>query len=883
MSPLERLALLSVPRDWRRAIAAAMQDEEADRSPIWRAAHIARIGGWLRLARGRDVLVTTIQGASPMRDSLRDLRLALRGLRRQPAQAAAIVATLAIGIGASTAMYSVFNAVLLRPLPGVERPEELVTIRFQPADRQATFWVSYLDYTDIRDATPALTGLAASIPLAVDLSIPGARDPQRIDSEVVTANYFDLLGVRPLPGRAFAPQEERPTADAPSAIISRRLWARLFDSEATAVGREILINGHAFVIAGIAPTGFQGRSPVTTTDIWVPLGAHPQLMPRDGALTRNNRLFGDAIGRLQPGATVAIVEEQAVAAAAASRDFMNRAGRTISIVPTVSPGAGIDPFAQVRLTTMFWLVMGGAALLLLLACANAANLLLARAASRRREIAVAQAIGATRFRIIRQLLADGVVLAAVSGTIGLALAVWLTSLFEGMRLITFLPAVESIGVDRRVVFFTLVVSIGTGLFFSIVPALASSRVHLTSALKSGQGASRGGRGLLRGGLAMVQVGISVLLLTTAGLFVQTLGNIRSLDLGLNADGVTTFSVNPSRYGYNTQRSREYLRETMTRLAVVPGVQSVGFGWTTGFLPMRGERQFRVQGGSETVWTVAANQVSSSFFSTLEIPLIAGRTFTPAEAEQAIEAPAAEGLAIVSARLAREAFPNGSAVGGRLVMEYPKGEVLRVVGVVGDVRGRPISDDPEPWIYLPADSVGSGRVFVRTTMSEGVAAESVRDVVRALNPLMPPYDLEPFSASLDRVLAEQRVLARLSTLLAAVAALLAAIGIYAMMAGAVGERMREFGIRLALGARAGSVVRLVLRHALVVIALGLGAGLAAAALTTQAIASRLFGVPPLDPWTIGGACIVLAALALAATLLPALRATRADPVGALRSE
>ncbi len=883
MNPLERLALFSVPRDWRRAIAGAMQDEEAHRSVAWRATHIARIGGRLRLARGRDHVSTLIQGPFPMRDSLRDLRLALRGLRRQPAQAAAIVVTLAIGIGASTAMYSVFNSVLLRPLPGVERPEELVTIRFQPADRQASFWVSYLDYSDIRDATPALTGLAASIPMAVDLSITGARDPQRIESEVVTTNYFDLLGVRPLPGRAFAPHEERPAADTPPAVISRRLWARLFDSDATAIGRDILINGHTFVIAGIAPTGFQGRSPVTVTDIWFPLGAHPQLMPNGGDLDRRNRLFGDAIGRLRPGATVAIVEEQAVAAAAASHDFMSRSGRSISIKPTVSPGAGIDTFAQDRLTTMFGLVMGGAALLLLLACANAANLLLARASARRREIAVAQAIGATRFRIVRQLLADGVVLAAVSGAIGLALAVWLTSLFEGMRLISFLPAVEEIALDRRVVLFTMVVSIGTGVFFSIVPALASSRVHLTSALKSGQGASRGGRGILRGGLAMVQVAISVLLLTTAGLFVQTLGNMRSLELGMNAEGLTTFSVNPSRYGYNTLRSREYLRETMGRLAAVPGVQSVGFGWTTGFLPMRGERQFRVQGGTETVWSVAANQVSSTFFSTLEIPLIAGRTFTPAEAEEALAAPKSGGVAIVSARLAREAFPNGSAVGGRLVMEYPKGEIVEVVGVVGDVRGRPISDDPEPWIYLPADSVGSGRVFVRTKMDQSTAAESVRDVVRAVNPLMPPYDLEPFRASIDRMLTEQRVLARLSALLAAVAALLAAIGIYAMMAGAVGERMREFGIRLALGARAGSVVRLVLRHALVVVALGLAAGLGAAALATQALASRLFGVTPLDPLTIGGASVVLAALALGATLLPALRATKADPVRALRTE
>jgi predicted permease len=883
MTLLERLALQTVPADWRRSVAVAIQEEEAHHSALWRAVHIARIGGRMRVARSRDAVAHTIQGTLPMRDSLRDLRLAIRGLRRAPWQAAAIVATLAIGIGASTAMYSVFNSVLLRPLPGVERPSELVTIRFQPASRQGSYWVSYLDYADIRDGTPGLVGLAATSPLAVDLSIPSARDPQRIEAEVVTANYFDLLGVNPVPGRGFASHEERPTAETPVAVISQRLWARLFNQDSAAIGQEVLINGHSVVIAGVAPRGFQGRSPITATDIWFPLGAHPQVMPSAGPLTRRNNIFGDAIGRLRPGVTAAIAEEQAVAAARASHDFMGRRGQPISLQPTVSPGVGHDTHSHTRLTTMFRLVMVGAGLLLLLACANAANLLLARASVRRREIAVAQAIGASRFRIIRQLLADGMVFAVISGAAGLAVAVGLTSLFEGMRLITFLPAVESIVMDRRVVFFTMAVSLGTGLFFSIVPALASSRVHLTSALKSGQGASRSGRGVLGGGLVIVQVAVSVLLLTTAGLFVQTLGNMRNLDLGLKAEGLTMFSVSPSRHGYNVTRSREYIRETMRRLVMVPGVESVGFGWTTSLIPMRAEQRFRVEGGADTQFTVASNSVSSTFFSTLRIPLISGRTFTPAEAEDATSGAQAERVAIVSERLAREAFPNGTAIGGRLVLDFPKGHILNVVGVVGDVRGRPISDEPEPWIYLPADDVGNGRVFVRTSMAEAVVATSVRDVVRAMNPLMPPYDLEPFSASLDRVLAEQRVLARLSTLLAAVAALLAAIGIYAMMAGAVGERMREFGIRLALGARAGSVVRLVLRQALWVIALGLGAGLGAAALTTQAIASRLFGVTPLDPLTVAAACILLAVLALVATVLPALRATRADPVTALRTD
>ena len=818
----------------------------------------------------------------PLIEFGRDLRLAVRGLRRQPLRAAAIIVTLAIGIGATSAIYSVFNSVLLRPLPGVERPSELVTVRYQPPNRQGSFWVSYPDYADVRDGTPGLTGLAASTPLAVDLAVPGLQDPERTEAEVVTTNYFTVLGVRPLPGRAFTLDEERPSGHTPPAIISRRLWTRLFDDDPEAIGRDIRINGHTFTIAGVAPAGFQGRSPLTITDLWFPIGAHPQLLPAMKTLDdRNGRLFGDAIGRLAPGATVGVVQEQATAAADASHDFMGRKGKPTAIMPVVSPGVGHDTFARERLMTMFRLVMAGAALLLLLACANAANLLLARTAARRREIAVAQAIGATRLRIVRQLLADGLVLSALAGAGGLTLAAWLTSLFEGMRLITFLPAIQAIAIDGRVVLFTATISLSTGLFFAIVPALASSRVHLTSVLKDGHGAARGSRRLLSGGLATVQVAISVLLLAGAGLLVQTLANMRQLDLGLRAEGLVSFSLNPGRHGYDAARSREYIRETMRRMAAAPGVESVGFGWTTAFLPMRSEQRFQVQGGDGTAWTVASNQVSSRFFETVGVPLVAGRTFTAQEAEEATAPAKGSGVAIVSQRLAREAFPNGGAIGSRLAMEFPTGMVLEVVGIVGDVRGRPLTDEPEPWIYVPADQVTWGRVFVRSSAAFPHVAAAVRDVSRSLNPLMPPYELEPMSASLDRVLAEQRVLARLSALLGGIAALLAAIGVYAMMAGSVGERMREFGIRLALGARAGSLVRLVLRQVALVTGIGLVAGLGAAAFATRTIESRLFGVTPLDPLALGAACAALAGLAVAATLLPAWRATRADPVEALR--
>jgi predicted permease len=880
-SGLLRAALALVPEDWRAAVARDLE-EDTSLSTVGAAAHAVAIGVRLRVARGRDRFTRPSPGRiTIMREFTRDLTFAIRSAVRRPGYALAIVATLAIGIGANTAIYSVFNWVLFRPIPGASSPSELITILFQRDDRRARFFVSYRDVADLRDGMPALSELAASTPLGLDLAVPGGGDPERTEAEIVTANYFRMFGVAPAPGRDFRPDEERPITGTPPAIISRSLWKRRFDASPAAIGQTLVVNGHSFLVAGVAPSAFQGRSHIVSTDLWVPIGAHQLVVPNMGATllsSRGQTFFGDAFGRLRPGQTVTIAQQQATAVADATPGFARRdpKGSRRPIGPIVYEGIGQDMYVRERLTTMFRLVMGAVGLVLLLACANAANLLLARAVGRRREIAVCQAIGASRFRIIRQQLAEGLVLAVAAGGAGLALAIFLTSLFDGMRLISYLPAVRGVYPDVRVVVFTTLISVATGLVFALAPAIATSRTDLASSLKDGLTMSRGGRSGLRSILAVVQVAVSIVLLICAGLFARTLSNLRAIDLGLEPAGVVSFSANPPRQGYSTERAKQYFVDIVERLRATPGIASVAYSWTTPYLPNRSDAAFKVEGGSMALHA-ASNSVSTGFFQTLRIPIVAGRDFTEADWRAGGNAT----VAIASTRLARELVPNGSAVGTRLVMDYPKGQVIEIVGIAGDVRGRPLSDEPEPQIYFPAGDATWGVVHVRTADASVNAAATIRAVARDMNPQLPPYDVEPFAATIDRVLTEQRVLARLGSVFAAVGALLAAIGIYGMMACAVGERMREFGIRLALGARAGLILRLVLRNAIAVTAAGLVLGLAASWVATRGLQTRLYGLSRHDPLTVTFACVALLIVAVAASALPAWRASQADPVKSLR--
>ena len=815
-----------------------------------------------------------------MRDFGLDLRVAIRGALRHPGYALAVIATLAIGIGANTAIFSVFNWVLFRPLPGVANADELVTVRYSnPKLIGGQYWVGYRDYDDLRDRLTSVTGLAAASPRTLDVSAGNVTE--RMDAEVVTSNYLAVLGVRPVMGRDFTSGEESPGSGSP-AIISARLWRRAFNDSPDVLNKTLTLDGKPFTIVGVTPAGFQGRSPVTATDVWIPLSGYAALQPRaaEGLLTsRRETLFGDSFGRLRQGATLAQAQAEAMTIAETTPGFLSRSdkpGVKSSLRPMLTPRINLGVFTEKRLTTIFRLLMGAVGLLLLLACANAGNLLLARASGRRREIAVCQAIGASRLRIIRQQLAEGLVLSLIAGAAGLLVAVGLTWIFDGMRILSGLPAIEGVGVDWRVCGFAFGMAMVTALLFAVVPAVVSSRVDLQSSLKDGVTSSAGGRRRLRAGLVLLQVTVSVLLLVAAGIFLRTLQNIRGLDLGLETAGVVSLSVQPSRYGYSSDRSKAYMAELLHQLRAAPGVESAAFTWTTSFLNNVNNMMF-IPDGKEI--SVDKTDVSPDFFKTMRIPIVAGRDFTDADLQRETDS---FGSVILSRRVAQELFPSGSAIGSQLPLAYPKGKVVEVIGVVGDVRGRSILEEPDRWAYSPGIWAW-GTLQVRSSLPSAQMIAEIRQIAHAVDPLVMPYDVEPFSASVDRVITEQRLFARLSTMFALIGSLLAGIGIYGMMAGAVSERRKEFGIRLALGAQGSRVLLLVLRSALILTVIGVVIGLGSATLLRKFVESRLYGVTALDPLTVGFAVTAMMALAIAATLIPAIRAARVDPVKSLRVE
>jgi predicted permease len=746
--------------------------------------------------------------------------------------------------------------------------------------------VSYRDVADLCDGLPGLAGLTAAVPLSMNVLTNAATpDAERLDGELVSANYFDVLGVRPNPGRGFSPSEETPGPQTPAAVIGADLWRRAFDASPAVLGRSISINGHAFTIVGIAPAGFFGRSPVTASDVWVPMAAHALVVPTYGTDFRTNRrrtLFGDAIGRLRPGATIAAVQEQANAVAARTPDFANRRpGSSRNTQPTVFAGMGHDQYARERLARMFRLVMACVALILLLACANAANLLLARAAGRRREMAIARAIGATGFRLARQQLVEGLILSIAAGVAALGLARLLVSLFDGVRIVSWLPVVRDVSLDVRVLAFTAAVALLSGLLFAIAPAVVASRVDLQAALRDGHTSSRRARPVLRTTLVVMQVAVSVTLLAGCGLFVRTLRNLQSLDLGMRPDGLIAFSADPTKLGYSTEGAQHYFEMAVERLRAAPGLNAVAFAWTTPFgtIGTGGTGLARADGKPfEGDRSVDTNTVADGYFAVMGIPVFAGREFTEGD----LTHNDAAGVVILSRQLANQVFPAGDALGSDLVLDYPKGKVVRIVGIVGDVRGRPLTDPPGPLMYRPGRAT-FGTVIVRSSLRAREAIASIRAVARALDPALPPYDLEPMNATVARGLAEQMLLARLSLVFAIVAALLACIGIYAMLTTAVAERRREFGIRIALGARASEILSMVTASAMRLCVLGVLAGTLGAWAFGRTIESRLYGVTARDPLTLAAAVLLLLCVGLVAAAIPALRASRVDPVRSLRAE
>jgi macrolide transport system ATP-binding/permease protein len=850
--------------------------------------------------------VREVRAGAAMTTFLRDVRYGARSLGKNPGFTIVAALTLALGIGANTAIFSFVNAVLLRPLP-VAAPERLVYVF--GGNRTSPYNVSsYPDYLDYRDRNHVFSDLIAYS--SITLSLNDSEQADTVSGLIVTGNYFDALGVRAQVGRTFLPEEDTTPGGHPVAVISHALWQGRFASDPHVAGRQMLLNGQPFTIVGVAPAGFNGAETGQTNDIYVPMAMQAVVRPpRAGysgemnpdLLSKRGPRWLDMVGRLRDGVSVAQAQAElsTLAAQLAAAYTDTNQGQTVTVTP-VSKG---DPTQRGTLLSVAGLLLGVVGVVLLIACANVANLLLARAASRRKEISIRLALGASRGRLIRQLLTESVLLALAGGAGGLLLAFWLVGFMRAYSPpANFFPVAFDFSLDRSVLGFTLLLSVLTGLVFGIAPALQASKPDLVAALKDetalmpGAGGRGARRFTLRNLLVVAQVALSLVLLVSAGLFLRSLQRAQSIDPGFDAEHVLTMPLNINLLRYTKAQGQEFYRQVLERVASLPGVQSATLTRTP---PLSGaSRQSTVTGAGQEaserastsestgggVEGVADNvtltsPVALNYFRTLGIPLLRGRDFNAQDSE------GAPGVAIVNESFARRYFPNQEPIGQRVSLSGAKGPWLEVVGLARDSKYITLGEAPAPFIYQPlAQHHESGVVLlVRTSVAPSSLVPSVRREVQSVERNLPLTNARTMTELLGNSLFPARMGAILLGAFGLLALLLASVGLYGVMSYSVSRRTREIGIRMALGARGGDVLRLVLGESMMLVAVGMLLGLVAAFAATRLLSGFLYGVSPTDPAAFVGIVLLLALVALAASLVPARRAARVDPMVAFRYE
>jgi predicted permease len=810
------------------------------------------------------------RGVRMFQDLWQDLRYGARKLRQSPGFTLVAVMTLALGIGANTAIFSVVNAVLLRPLP-FEQPEQLVRV-FGTNARRSNFTRphSYLNFNDLRAQNQTFEALAAYGGASAALS--GAEAPEQITGVIASGDIFRVLGTKPLMGRLLEPGDERP-GGSNAVVISHGLWLRRFGGDPQIVGRAIKLDGRAREIVGVTPPDFGFEFVTDAADFWTPID------PTASGYQARGAIFLEAIGRLKPGVSV----EQA------GTDLGVVASRLEQQYQDSNAGIGVrlasaqeELVGDVRQTLL--VLLGAVGFVLLIACANVANLLLARAAGRHREIAVRSALGAGRGRIVRQLLTESLLLALAGGALGLLFALW------GVRLLSAfvpenVPRFGETSTDLRVLGFTLAASVLTGLLFGLAPALQSSRFDLNEALKEGgRGGTDGrGRARVRGLLVVSEVALSLVLLIGAGLLVKSFFNLRNTNPGFDPSDTLTASLSLSPVRYDTDEEvADFYRLLVERVRQLPGVESAG---AVTPLPLSGNNlsfSFSVVGQPPLPpgqrQSASARFVTPDYFRAQGVPLRAGRVFTDADKA------GAPGAVIVNEAFARRYLPGVEPLGQRLRLGFNNIEG-EVVGVVGDMRGGSLASTPVPEYYVPQAVVAFSdlTLVVRTAGDPASLTAALRRVVSEMDREQPLYDVRTMESLVARSVARQRFSMTLVGVFAVLAMLLSAVGIFSVMSSLVAQRSHEIGIRMALGARPRHILSMVVRHGVGLTLVGVAVGLAAAVALTRLMSGLLYEVSATDPVVYGGITALLAAVALLACYLPARRATKVDPLIALRYE
>jgi len=805
-----------------------------------------------------------------------DARYALRVMRKNPGFAAIAILTLALGIGANTAIFSVVYAVLLKPLPYPAPNQLVVVFDAKPQEGVNFTGVSYMDFEDVRAQNNVFTELAGN--QEHDLTVTGRGEPFVADTAVVTAGLFDVLQVAPLMGRTFVPEDGRPGA-APVAIISEKLWRSRFSADPHLVGSSINLDKRSFTVIGIMRTGFHSPILIRNQDIWVPTPDDPVF---GGWMARRSGHWLSVIGRLKPGVSIAQAQAEmdGISRRLAAEFPRDDAGWSIRVAPLQSTIVGDERPALL-------LLLGAVALVLLIACANIANLLLSRATSRAKEMSVRIALGAGRGRIVRQLLTESAALGLLGGVGGTLLAYWGVRVL-GSLLPSDLAKMQDIRVDGWVLAFALLLSVAASFVFGLAPAIfaAGSDVQKTLREGSGRADAGGSRQNARTILAAAEIALAMVLLVGAGLLVRSFIAMTAVSPGFSSQHLVKAEVSLPQFEYSTaQQWTAFADDLLARIQAEPGMRDSALGLPLPLVHPFVNLGFEIEGSPAPPSSQArtANYVAASpeYFRVMEIPLLQGREFTRKDVASTPR------VTIISEAMARIYFPNQNPIGKRLIFGFPPhGEAPReIVGVVGNVRDVELRQAPAAMMYVPfAQAPFWGTVVVvRTNLSVAAVAEAIQRDAHAIDKDLPVTDIGAIPQLVDATLAQPRFQTLLLGLFSGLALTLAAVGIYGVISYSVIQRTHEIGIRMSLGAQPGQVLRLVMGQGAKLALAGIVVGIAAALALTRLMRSLLFEVSPADPLTFAGIAALLVAVALAACYIPARRAMRVDPMTALRYE
>ena len=798
---------------------------------------------------------------------IKDIRYGFRSLLKRPGFTLIALVALALGIGANTAIFSLVNAVVIRPLP-YRDPDRLVWAYGNIRNGGNRASVSPLDFLDYREQNKTFEQFAASGTMPLNLNLTGNGDPERLSVSGVTGNYFDTFGVVPALGRGFSMENEK-TGQDQVVVLSDALWQKRFGSDPSIVGKAISLDGKAYEVIGVMPAGL---SLPQAADLWVPL-----TFDVDPGMKQRKAHFLRPIGKMKAGVTLAQAQADTdrIAAQLEQQFPDSNTGWNLRLLSLREQLVGGS-------RTMLFVLFGAVGFVLLIACANVANLLLVRAAAREKEIALRTALGASRLRIARQMITESLLLSTMGGLLGALLAAWgvqlLVKLSEGN-----LPTTANVKIDLTVLTFTLLISIVTGILFGLAPAFRTLKVNLIDSLKDG---ARGGaegtlRNRTRSLLVVFESAVAVMLLIGAGLLVRSLIALQRVDPGFEPDNVLTLRIDLARKKYDTpEKNAAFFTELQTRIGGLPGVESVG---SVTELPLSGQLNdlpFTVEGrppvSPDQAFDADWRRVNQNYFSALRIPLLRGRNFTEQEVREAAK------VLIVSQQLVDVVFPNEEVLGKRIITMLGD-QRYEIVGVVGDLQDRSLGAARFPAMYMPSSQPRGTNLVIRTKNDPLSFVGAIRKEVHAMDPDQPIAAVRTMNDWVDSSVAGARYRTTLLGLFAVLAMVLAATGIYGVMSYSVAQRTHEIGVRMALGARRFDVLKLVVRQRMIVTLIGVVVGLVAAFALTRVMSTLLFGITAKDPLTFGVVAALLIVVAFVACFVPARRATKVDPLVALRYE